>query len=181
MTERGLWRRTEEGRWEFISAPFEVLGLARSAAFDGKVSGWGGLIKFANPDNAIIEEVVPSSALQGDPATIAGTLADLGFTIEATGPARRSFVQYLNRVEAKARITLASRTGWVTAGGGKLAFIVPGAVIGGDPNERVVLSKEITRRMASTAHWRSGRKKSPNQPPIISCCASRSASRLAVR
>jgi hypothetical protein len=142
MTKTGLWRRTEEGGWEYIAQPFEVLGLARSAAFDGRVSGWGRLIRFANPDSAVVEEVVPSSALQGDPATIAGTLADLGFTIEATGPARRSFVQYLNRVEAKARITLAARTGWVMAGG-KLAFIIPGAVIGGAPNERVLLSKEV--------------------------------------
>jgi uncharacterized protein (DUF927 family) len=111
------------------------------------MSGWGWLIKFDNPDRASVEEVVPASVLQDDPAKIAAALADLGFTIDATPSARRSFVQHLNRTEPMARITLAARTGWVGVGG-KVAFIVPGAVIGGDPNERVILSKEITAPFA---------------------------------
>ena len=156
MTKTGLWRRSPDGVWRFVAQPFEVLGLARSASADGKVSSWGRLIGFDNPDGARIEEVVASAALQGDPATVAAALADAGMTIEATGPARRSFVQYLNGVDTKARITLALRTGWVAVGG-KRAFIVPGAVIGGDPNERVILTKEVNaayEMRGSLSEWR---------------------------
>lgn len=156
MTKRGLYRSAGDDGWEYVSQCFEALGRARSAAIDGRMSSWDWLIKFDNPDKASIEEVVPASALQEDPAKIAATLADLGFTIDATPSARRSFVQYLNQIEVKARITLAARTGWVAVGG-KRAFIIPGAVIGGDPNERVLLSKEINApcgQSGTMAEWR---------------------------
>jgi uncharacterized protein (DUF927 family) len=142
MSKNGLFRHVGGNEWDYVSQSFEVLGLTRSAAIDGRMSGWGRLIRFDNPDKTQTEEVVPASALHEDPAKIAATLADLGFKVDATSQARRNFVQYLNRNEAEARITLASRTGWVAVGGER-AFIVPGVAIGGDPNERVLLAKEI--------------------------------------
>ena len=117
MSRNGLFRHVGGNEWEYVSQAFEVLGRARSAAIDGRMSGWGWLVRFGNPDRTPVEEIVPASALQEDPARIAATLADLGFTVDATAQARRSFVQYLNRIEAGARITLASRTGWVSGRG----------------------------------------------------------------
>jgi hypothetical protein len=100
LTDTGLYRRNGKG-WEWISQPFEVLGLARDAASSEGVVGWGKLLRFKNPDGRICEEVVTAAMLHEDPNALVSRLADHGMNIKCTPVARRWFVEFLASVDAR--------------------------------------------------------------------------------
>ena len=112
LIETGLYRRKGK-KWDWIAQPFEILGLARDAASDEGVVGWGKFVRFRNPDGLTCEEIVTTAALHSDPNALISQLADRGMNIKCTAVARRLFAEYLASVEARERVTVARRIGWI--------------------------------------------------------------------
>lgn len=117
---------------ECVSAPFEVLGATR----DPHGRDWGKWLKWRDRDGREHLRHISEAALQGDPASLAASLAADGLPISRTQ--QRALASYLCGVETKGRVTLVPRTGWHTVGG-RDVFVLPGETIGPHGSERVIL------------------------------------------
>jgi hypothetical protein len=134
----GLYR-LDGKRWERIAQGFETLGLARDAGS----TTWGKVIKFANQDKLVCQEIVTSTMLHNDLKGVIGQLADLGMFITGKPDGRLAFAEFLLlEEETDKRATVTSSTGWIEIGGQRV-FVLPNEVIGAAINEDVVLAKGV--------------------------------------
>ena len=117
---------------EWISAPFEVLGATR----DPHGRDWGKWLRWRDGDGREHLKHIGDAALQGDPASLCGSLAADGLRINRAQ--QRALVSYLCGVTVKGRVTMAPRTGWHTIGG-RDVFVLPGETIGARGGENVIL------------------------------------------
>jgi uncharacterized protein (DUF927 family) len=138
-SKEGLTIEVEKGRGKdktietlWIAQPFEVLGACR----DTRGAGWGKWLSWRDPDGHEHRRHVSEAALQGDPASLCGPVADEGLRLNRD--AQRHLLTYLSRVTPKGRVTMVSRTGWHSVGG-RNVFVLPGQVIGPHASENVIL------------------------------------------
>jgi putative DNA primase/helicase len=139
MDDDGLTYETTRGRRENaksevvrVSAPFEILGLARNP--DGR--GWGKYLRWRDADGRFHDKIVSDEALQGDAAAICAPLAADGLQIVRAQ--RREFANYLSGVQTATRVTVVHRTGWHEIAG-ELVFVLPTLCIGRKGGGRVLL------------------------------------------
>jgi uncharacterized protein (DUF927 family) len=153
MTDTGLYR-VRNAACEWLSQPFEVLGLAR----DGAANDWSKIVRFKTVDGRVRQAVVSVAMLHSDPAQAIDALTFQGMDIKCTPKARLSFVEYLAAAESNEFATIASCTGWIDVGGSR-AFVLPDAVVGPGLAETVVLARGITgpyERSGVLEEWREG-------------------------
>jgi hypothetical protein len=102
-------------RGDLIAQPFEIIALARDATSSDEAVAWSALIRFRNPDGAIIEAPVSKAALIKEPNVALGALADHGLNIKCTKAAKEGLAEYLAAAEPKERLILVRRAGWSSA------------------------------------------------------------------
>ncbi|HEY2357599.1 MAG TPA: DUF927 domain-containing protein, partial [Phenylobacterium sp.] len=105
----------------FLSAPFEVIGLAR----DAHGSGWSVVIRFWDPDGREKVQLIARGRLMSGGADVRADLADVGLEIAPGKGKAERFCGGLARVKLAARMILADRTGWSGS-----AFVMPHRTIG---------------------------------------------------
>jgi putative DNA primase/helicase len=131
MRESGLWHCPKGDDPVWICAPFQVLGLVRTA----DAQGWALYLSFADPDGGAQSLAIPYAELQGDGAVIRRQLADLGFVLSTWRGAREKFIAALASVRTSRRLLRVSQTGWAADG---RVFALPHKTIAGPDAEAVV-------------------------------------------
>ena len=159
MTADGLTSETAKGRGEaatteavLVSSAFEIIGACR----DPHGRGWGKWLRWRDGDQRLHMKHVTDAALQGDPASLCGALADEGMTINRAQ--QRAFVTYLGGATVKSRVTVVPRTGWHNIGGHRV-FVLPGEAIGPKGSERVILDASAAgpyEARGSLKDWQDG-------------------------
>jgi len=134
--------RRIESRW--LSGPFEIIGRAR----DPSGTGWARWLRWEDDDGRLHEYAVPDAMLHGDGAALAATLAAQGLRIATRNGDRARFVEYLNQVEVKRRVTLVEHTGWHNLPSGQV-FALPYGSIGPVGSETVIVNGGATAPYAS--------------------------------
>ena len=139
MDETGLWVTVTKGRGnnatistERISSPFEVLGATR----DPQGCGWGKCLRWSDGDGRVHERHITDSALHGDPAALAASLANEGLCIDRAH--QRALASYLCQVRPAGRVTMVARPGWHCIGGHDV-FVLPRETLGPHASETVIL------------------------------------------
>lgn len=117
---------------EYISSAFEVLGATR----DPSGHDWGKWLRWRDGDGREHVRHVAEAALQGDPASLAASLAAEGLRVSRTQ--QKALAQYLCGVTTKNRVTMVARTGWHNVGGHDV-FVLPNETIGPRGSETVIL------------------------------------------
>src|SRR5262245_53574566 len=116
-----------------IAGPFEILGRAR----DPNGDDWARWIRFKDADGRHHQVAIRDADLQGDPRTLAATLARQGLWISPKH--RPQLVQYFNDLEVDERVTFVPRTGWHNVGNRRV-FVLPDESFGAP--ELVLLNTE---------------------------------------
>lgn len=139
MSDKGLYVEGKKGRGEdteiekqWISGAFQILGASRSP--DG--SNWGKVVIWFDEDRRFHFKHITDSALQGDPAVLAASLADEGLRIKRSQ--RNALCDYLCGVSVDTRVSIVPCTGWHTVGGSNV-FVLPDSTIGETAGEKVIL------------------------------------------
>lgn len=139
MDAGGLTMEVTKGRGgksetvdEWVCSAFEVLGATR----DPHGRDWGKWLRWRDGDGREHLRHVSESALQGDPASLAASLAGDGLRVNRAQ--QRALASYLCGVSTKGRVTVVSRTGWHSIGG-RDVFVLPGQVLGRRGSENVIL------------------------------------------
>jgi putative DNA primase/helicase len=126
MTERGLFRRTDDGL-RLVSGPFQVAAQTR----DETGNEWGLLVRFNDPDGVLQSIVVTRNLFTGEKTEIAATLALRGLFVQPGRSPALALNEYLARalLTAEARVRVVTRTGWHRIDGVSV-FVLPGEIIG---------------------------------------------------
>ncbi len=117
---------------EWVSGPFEIIGEAR----DPHGREWAKVLRWRDGDAREHVRHMAASALQGDPATLAASLASDGLRIDRSQ--QRALASYLSGATVKQRVTMVNRTGWHVVGG-RDVFVLPHETIGPRGAETVIL------------------------------------------
>jgi len=159
MTGSGLTVEVTKGRGEsaetsqeWICGPFEVLGATRDPASQN----WGKFVSWKDGDGKEHVKHISDASLQGDPASLAASLAADGLRINRAQ--QRALSSYLCGVSTKGRVTLVQRTGWHSIGGHDV-FVLPGQIIGPKGSEHVVLDAAALgpyETRGSLDEWKAG-------------------------
>lgn len=137
---------------EWVCAPFEVLGATR----DPHGRDWGKWLRWRDGDGREHVRHVTEAALQGDPASLAASLAGDGLRVSRAH--QKALSTYLCGVSTKGRVTLVSRTGWHVVAG-RDVFVLPGEVLGPRGAENVILDGAAVgpyEARGSLADWQKG-------------------------
>ena len=121
---RGLYIREADRAPRWVCGVLDVAALVR----DPRGTGWGLLVKFADPDGLPHAVIVPAALFRGDGAEVAGLLLDAGLRLAPKG--RPALVEYLQTASPKERARITNRTGWHDAGPDGAVFVLPDGAIG---------------------------------------------------
>jgi putative DNA primase/helicase len=159
MEGSGLYVEAMKGRGnaaetvqEWVCGPFEVLGATR----DPNGRDWGKWLRWRDGDGREHLRHVADSALQGDPASLAASLACDGLRVNRSH--QKALSSYLCGVSTKGRVTVVARTGW-HAIGGRDVFVLPNETIGPKGAETVILNAAAVGpydACGSLADWQKG-------------------------
>ncbi len=131
MRDSGLWYCPKGDDPSWLSAPFRVLGMVRTA----ESAAWSLYLTFADPDGGPQALAIPYAELQGDGANVRRQLADLGLALSTWRGAREKFSAALASVRTSRRLLRVSQTGWTANGA---SFALPHRTIAGPDAEPVV-------------------------------------------
>lgn len=131
MRENGLWHCPKNDNSSWLSGPFRVLGLVRTA----ESAGWSLYLTFDDPDGEAQTAAIAFAELQGDGANVRRQLADLGLDLSTWRGSREKFIAALASVKTSRRLLRVNQTGWAAGGS---VFALPGRTIAGDDAEPVV-------------------------------------------
>ena len=159
----GLHGTAEDGG--LIAQVFKVAGRGRSPTEKGGVPGMRGIvISFKNCNGHEREVFLPNLLLNGDVGKLTTVLSELGFALDHGDGARKALKRYLAGYLHPGRIIVAPRTGWLTDGGRRVAFVFPDEVIktpdAGDP---IILDPNYKSAKTSVA----ARSKSGGRTPRV--------------
>lgn len=161
MTWKGLEAEVEKGSGaskEVIMIPvagaFEILGRSR----DQHREGWGMWLRWKDADGGEHTRLTSSELIHGDPKLLCALLVASGLWVNSG--AQDKLKQYLGGVrEIPGRVTVASRTGWVSLPDGARAFVLPQATVKPEGAEEIVLAAETHTPYASKGtleDWKAG-------------------------
>lgn len=112
MRDNGLWHCPKSDDPSWLSGPFRVLGLVRTA----EGAGWSLYLTFDDPDGEAQTAAVAFSELQGDGANVRRQLADLGLALSTWRGSREKFIAALASVKTSRRLLRLNQTGWAAGG-----------------------------------------------------------------
>jgi putative DNA primase/helicase len=144
--------KTAETVQEWVCAPFEVLGAAR----DPQGRDWGKCLRWRDADGREHRRHVTEAALQGDPASLAASLAADGLRVNRAQ--QRALASYLCGVSTKGRVTMVTRTGWHSVAG-RDVFVLPNETIAPRGSDAVILDGAAIgpyEARGSLADWQKG-------------------------
>lgn len=121
---RGLYIKEADRAPRWVCGVLDVAAMVR----DPRGTGWGLLVKFADPDGLAHSVIVPAALFRGDGFEVAGLLLDAGLRIAPKG--RPALIEYLQTASPSERARVTQRTGWHEAGPDGAAFVLPGGPIG---------------------------------------------------
>lgn len=121
---RGLYIKEADRAPRWVCGVLDVAAMVR----DPRGTGWGLLVKFADPDGLAHAVIVPAALFRGDGFEVAGLLLDAGLRIAPKG--RPALIEYLQTASPPERARVTQRTGWHDAGPEGAAFVLPGGAIG---------------------------------------------------
>lgn len=114
-----------DGDWTVLCSPLEVLAATR----DDEGRAWGRLVRVQDADGQWNEAAVPMTWFAGDGRELRAALFHLG--LELIGP--RAPLTHLIAARPASRALCVPRLGWH-----ERTYVMPDAVIGSDPAERIV-------------------------------------------
>jgi putative DNA primase/helicase len=129
MRETGLWHCPKGDNPAWLSSPFDVAGMVRTA--DGQ--GWALFVTFDDPDTNEQTLIIPLAELSGDGTSVRRQFADKGLLISGKRGSREKFAEALASVRTSRRLLLVGQTGWAAEGA---AFALPHKILsapGADP------------------------------------------------
>ena len=153
----GLYSITEDGGW--IAQLFSVVGRGRSPAEKGGVPGMRGIvIDFKNCDGHERRVLIPNALLTGDPGRLGAALYEVGFELDHGDGPRKALKRYLSNYDCPKRIIVAPRTGWLTDGGCRVAYVLPDEVLPtADADDPIILDPNYksakTERCGPFEQW----------------------------
>jgi putative DNA primase/helicase len=133
MAPHGLIYRDKKKKRHWISAPFTILGYARSPQSDA----WAIYIQWRDPGGILHRRQVTRADLHRDAGTLCAELSHEGLEIGPTW--HRQFVQYVGSVQPKGFVTPIAKTGWHEIGD-KLVFVLPDNRTFGAGDETVIFT-----------------------------------------
>ncbi|PWF44018.1 DUF927 domain-containing protein [Massilia glaciei] len=116
-----------------LCSRIDVTALTR----DKESNNWGTELRFTDPDGVTKNWALPRELLAGAGEAYRAALLRNGATIEPGKKAHEGLAAYLVAAKPEARATAVTQPGWSNG-----SFVLPDAVFGGGPEERVVFQTD---------------------------------------
>ena len=131
-----------------------------------KSEEWGEVIKFANKDKLVREEIVTAALLYDDPNAVISRLGSLGMWISGVLSERRALIEYLL---LELRPTSERRSCGVSVGSrsARRVFVLPDEIIGVALSKQIILEQDVGApyaRRGTVEEWRNAIAKAGWRP-----------------